>query len=364
MVRSVPKYSLVPGPTTVSPAVLNAFVENFASSDIEDDFWDDYKGLQTALQAILQTSNDIVIMSGEGMVVLWGAMKSVIQPGDKVVAVVNGLYGEGFAQIAQGLGATVERVEFSWDGAVENDKVIEAIQRVRPRLVTMVHCETPTGCLNDLTGIGSATTECDGLFLVDFVSSAGGADLNVDKEKIDLGLLGSQKVIGAPPALAFASVSDRAWKVIEHDVKYSGYDAFAPFKGMGIGKILPYTHNWHAIVATRIACEELLEEGIEAVQNRHTKVRDQCLQAGKDMGLKMYHATCPSPTVTAFYIPEGIEWGSFNAALRAKGVVVGGSYADLAGKIFRIGHMGRQASEELVNEAMDIIASTILELKA
>mmetsp|Transcript_21878 Transcript_21878/g.28316 ORF Transcript_21878/g.28316 Transcript_21878/m.28316 type:complete len:363 (-) Transcript_21878:1050-2138(-) len=355
-------YSLVPGPTSVSPAVLNVFVENFASTDIEDDFWDEYEALQKALQNILQTSNEVVIMSGEGMVVLWGAMKSVIKPGDHVVSVVNGLYGEGFAQIAQGLGATVERVEFPWDQAVDNNKVIETIQRVQPRLVTMVHCETPTGCLNELTDIGSVTTDYGGLFLVDFVSSAGGVKLNVDMEKIDLGLLGSQKVIGAPPALAFASVSDRAWNIIEN-VKYSGYDAFLPFRAMGRGKLLPYTHNWHAIAATLVACNELLEEGLDSVQTRHTAVRDVCLQAGKDIGLKVFHVDCPSPTVSAFYIPEGLTWDDFNGALRSRGVIVGGSYGNVEGKLFRIGHMGRQASLDMVKEAMTIIAEIISELK-
>ena len=361
--RCVPKYNLVPGPTSVSPSVLQAFVENFASSDIEDDFWDDYEGLQTALQTILKTQNEVIIMSGEGMVVLWGAMKSVIKPGDKVVSVVNGLYGEGFAQMAEGLGATVERVDFPWIGAVDNDKVIEVIQQQKPQLVTMVHCETPTGCLNSLAGIGDATTKCDGLFLVDFVSSAGGVELNVDEERIDLGLLGSQKVLGAPPALAFASVSNRAWKVIAN-TNYSGYDAFLPFQGMKQGQLLPYTHNWHAIVATRRTCQDLIDEGMDKVQNRHAQARDLCIDVGtKQLGLKLYNPVCPSPTVTAFCVPEGVTWDDFNDSLRTKGVIVSGSYGDLVGKIFRIGHMGRQASPDLVKDAMEKVAETLVELQ-
>uniref|UniRef100_A0A7S2UBE1 alanine--glyoxylate transaminase n=1 Tax=Attheya septentrionalis TaxID=420275 RepID=A0A7S2UBE1_9STRA len=363
--RHIPMYHLVPGPTKVSPLVLNAFVENLASSDTEDEFWDDYIGLQNALQKILHTSNDIAIMSGEGMVILWGAIKSVLRPGDKVVSVVNGLYGEGFAQMAEGMGATVHRVEFPWDGAVNNSEVIKVIKEVNPRLVTMVHCETPTGCLNDLSGVGPATTECGGLFLVDFVSSAGGVHLNVDAEQIDIGLLGSQKVISAPPALAFATVSPRAWDVISV-VKYSGYDAFLPFKdtGRGTGKLLPYTHNWHAIVATRIACEQLIGEGGEAVQERHMVARDVCLSSGKDMNLRLYNAESPSPTVTAFYVPDDIEWSVLDKALRVKGVVVGGSYGNLNGKVFRIGHMGTQASKELIQEAMSVLSETLAEIRS
>jgi aspartate aminotransferase-like enzyme len=365
--RCVPKYNLVPGPTTVSASVLQAFLENLGSSDLEenDDFWNDYQGLQRALQQILHTSNDIVIMSGEGMVVLWGALKSVLQPGDKVVAVVNGLYGAGFADMATGLGATVTRVEFGWDsGVVDNDKVIETIKQIKPKLVTMVHCETPTGCLNNLTGIGPATTEYGGLFLVDFVSSAGGVKLHVDDEHIDLGLLASQKVLGAPPALAFASISPRAWTVIEA-VQYAGYDALLPFQGMGRAgnKLLPYTHNWHAIAGTRIACQELLTEGLEKVQERHLAARDACIAHAMEMGLQLYNSDCPSPTVTAFYVPDDIEWSKLNASLRAKGMIVAGSYGDLRGKIFRIGHMGNQANKEMVNDAMGILEQTIKELR-
>jgi len=358
----MPKYHLVPGPTQVSEKVLNAFVENLASSDFEDEFWDDYEGLQKILQEILHTSNEIAIMSGEGMVILWGAMKSVLRPGDKVVSVVNGLYGEGFAAMAEGLGATVHRVEFPWTGKVDSAEVVRKIMTVRPSLVTMVHCETPTGCLNDLSGIGSATTGAGGLFLVDFVSSAGGVPLRVDEEHIDLGLLGTQKVIGAPPALAFATVSDRAWDVVEK-VKYAGYDALLPFRGMGQGKLLPYTHNWQAIAATRIACNELLDEGMELVEARHRIARYTCLSRGKNIGLKVYNPACPSPTVTCFYVPEDVEWAALDRALRAKGVIVGGCYGDLEGKAFRIGHMGLQASKPLVEEAMNLLRETLDELR-
>ena len=360
--RSAPKFNFVPGPTAVNPSILQAFTEDFASSDLEDEFWDDYQGLQNELQTILGTSDEIIIMSGEGMVVLWGAMKSVIKPGDKVISVVNGIYGDGFAQMATGLGAQVTTVDFPWNEAVDNAKVIEAIKNEKPRLVTMVHCETPTGCLNSLSGIGDATRNCGGLFLVDFVSSAGGTKLSVSEEKIDLGLLGSQKVLGVPPALAFAGVSDRAWKVVS-EVNYSGYDAFLPFKGMARGKLLPYTHNWHAIVATRRACQDLMNEGMAAVVKRHEKARDFCIAYGKKIGLNLFNGICPSPTVTAFYVPEGISWESFNKTLREKEVIVGGCYGSLAGKVFRVGHMGKQASVDLLQEAMNIVEETISALR-
>lgn len=358
----MPKYHLVPGPTKVADHVLRAFTENFGSSDTEDEFWDDYQRLQSALQEILQTSNDVVIMSGEGMAILWGAMKSVLRPGDGVVSVVNGLYGDGFAAIAEGLGAKVHRVEFPWTEAVDNGKVVEAIAAHRPQLVTMVHCETPTGCLNDLSGVGLATAACGGLFLVDFVSSGGGVKLAVDEENIDLGLLGSQKVLSAPPHLAFSSVSSRAWDVIS-SVAYNGYDALLPFRGAGRGKMLPYTHNWHGIAAAQLACNDLLQEGADSVQERHMVARDSCLACGKKMGLRLFNPNCPSPTVTAFYVPEDIDWKMLDSALRKKGMIVGGCYGDLAGRVFRIGHMGLQASRDLVMEAMEILALVLAELR-
>jgi len=288
------------------------------------------------------------------MVVLWGAIKSVLKPNDKVVSVCNGLYGDGFAEMAQMLGANVVKVEFPWTSRVDNDRVIEVIRTEQPKLVTMVHCETPTGCLNDLTGIGLATRENNGLFLVDFVSSGAGVELNVDEECIDLGLLGPQKVLSAPPALGFASVSERAWDVIS-TVSYVGYDAFGPFKGAKRGKLLPYTHNWHAIAATRRAVDDLIREGLPKVYARHVEARDACLARAAKMGLQRYHKDCPSPTVSAFWVPDGVDWKQLDGALREEGMAVGGCYCHLSEKVFRIGHMGNQASVEAVHAAMDVL---------
>ena len=164
------------------------------------------------------------------MLALWGALKSAVDTrhsnGErpKVLAVGGGIYGCGIGEMARSIGCDVEVFDFEFDcplDATHAKQVAERIAAVRPTLVTAVHCETPSGTLNVLDGIGAAAHEVGALFYVDFVSSAGGAPLNVDALDIDLGLLGSQKVLGCPPTLSIVTVSPLAWQRIEQ-VKYVG----------------------------------------------------------------------------------------------------------------------------------------------
>ena len=220
---------LVPGPVAIAPEVLAAYQRNYGSSDLESDFFELYQSCEAGLKQVLETENDIAILSGEGMLALWGALKSVLRPGDRVLAVASGVFGYGFAEMARQLGAEVEVVGFGYDEVADAERVRAAAHRFRPRLITMVHCETPSGTLNPLHEIGEICREVDALYYVDFVASAGGAPVMVDECHIDLGLLGSQKVLSLMPDLSMVSISERAWEAIE-EVKYVGYDALAPWK--------------------------------------------------------------------------------------------------------------------------------------
>src|SRR5205823_4505275 len=132
---------------------------------------------------------------GEGMLALWSALKSVLQPGNRVLAVATGLFGYGIGEMAAQIGMQVETVGFGYAGIADPQRVREAARRFRPHLITAVHCETPSGTLNPLAELGQISQEVDALFYVDFVASGGGTPVLVDEWQIDLGLLGSQKVL-------------------------------------------------------------------------------------------------------------------------------------------------------------------------
>lgn len=352
---------LVPGPVAIAPEVLAAYQLNYGSPDLEDDFFDLYRSCEAGLQKLLETKNSIAILSGEGMIALWGAMKSVIRPGDRVLAVASGVFGYGFADMARQLGAEVEVVGFGYDEVADVDQVREVALRFRPRLVTMVHCETPSGTLNPLAEIGAICREVDALYYVDFVASAGGARVDVDGCHIDLGLLGSQKALSLMPDLSMVSISERAWAAIDA-VQYVGYDALAPWKTAVENKYLPFTHNWPAMAGLQVALDLLFAEGIEASYQRHAEVAQYCRDRLRAMGVQLWakREEFAAPTVTAALVPDGWDWPSFDRALRAEGMVVGGNYGPLAGKVFRIGHMGTQANHALVARGLDVIEGVLL----
>ena len=200
----------------------------------------------------------------------------------------------------------------------------------------------------------------EALFYVDFVSSGGGVEVRVDDWHIDLGLLGSQKVLSLPPDLAMVTVSERAWSVVE-DIGYVGYSALAPWRKGVQDQHLPYTHNWHAMAGLHLATRMILHEGLTAVFRRHTEVAAYCRNRLREMGVELFpvkEEIC-SPTVTAAKVPAGWTWPDLDQALRQRGMVIGGSYGPLADKVFRIGHMGSQAKQELVEKGMNILEEVL-----
>ncbi|MEZ4674502.1 MAG: aminotransferase class V-fold PLP-dependent enzyme [Caldilineaceae bacterium] len=347
---------LVPGPVTIADAVRAAYQLDFGSSDLEEEFFALYSQCENGLQQLLDTKNQVTIQSGEGMLALWGALKSVLQPGDRVLAVATGLFGYGIGEMAAQLGAEVEVVGFGYDRIADPGQVRTAAERFRPKLITAVHCETPSGTLNPLQPLGDISQEVDALFYVDFVASAGGSPVNVDDCHIDLGLLGSQKVLSLMPDLAMVSVSERAWARIA-DVNYVGYDALLPWRNAIAERYMPYTHNWQALAGLQVSLQALLDEGLPQVYQRHSDVAAVCRQRLQAMGIQLWpadEAYC-APTVTAAHVPAGWEWPDLDQALRQGGMAVGGNYGPLAGKVFRVGHMGRQADQSLIHRGMDLL---------
>ncbi len=351
---------LVPGPVSVPPELRAVYQIDYGSADLEDEFLRLYQRCEAHLGKILSTRNRVVIKTGEGMIALWGALKSVLQPGDKVLSVANGVFGYGIGDMARQLGMEVEVVGFGYDEVPDPEQVREVAKRFGPRLVTAVHCETPSGTLAPLQVIGEVCQEVEALFYVDFVSSGGGVEVMVDDWYIDLGLLGSQKVLSLPPDLAMVTVSQGAWTAVEK-VGYVGYDALAPWKTVVNDGHFPYTHNWHGMAGLLMATRLILDEGLEVAFKRHADVAAYCRGRLQAMDIELYPVSeeiC-SPTVTAAKIPTGWSWEELDQELRARGLVVGGSYGVLQGEVFRIGHMGSQAKLELVERGLDVLEEVL-----
>jgi aspartate aminotransferase-like enzyme len=357
---------MVPGPVKAHPAVLEAYRVDYGSADLEKEYVELYTQTETNLKAILKTKNSVVIFLGEGMMALWGALKSCLVPGDRVLAIGTGVYGYGIGEMAAAVGAEVRTVGLPYNETLSDlSEVKKAIAGFKPKMITVVHCETPSGTLNPIDGLGRLKQAMGvPLLYVDAVSSIGGAPVLPDEWHIDLCLGGSQKCLSALPDTCFLSVSARAWEIVER-VNYVGYDAIKPFKTAVEKHYFPYTPGWQATAGLNAGAEAILKEGLEACFKRHTDVAAYCRKRLVEIGYTLFPApgAVQAPTVTAVNVPDGIAWSEFDQRLRRHGLVVGGSYGPIAGKVFRLGHMGTQADMGLVQQALGVLEKEFSNLK-
>jgi aspartate aminotransferase-like enzyme len=353
---------MVPGPVKVPQEVLDALCFDYGSGDLESEFLQLYNQTEASLQQILTTRNPVAIQTGEGMLALWGALKSCMRPGERLLALATGVFGYGVGDMARSIGVEVQTVGFGYDETLHDWARIEmAIAEFRPKMISVIHCETPSGTLNPLEELGRLKRQYGvPLLYADVVASLGGAPVLVDEWGIDLALGGTQKCLSAPPNMAFVAISPQAWEIIEQ-VDYHGYDALKPFRSAQADFYFPYTPYWQGMAALHAAAQLLLDEGLENSFRRHAQAAESCHEGLSSLGLELFpapKAIC-SPTVTAVKVPEKFTWPEFDRRLRQEGLVVGGSYGPLSGKVFRLGHMGSQADQGLVRQALEVIGRVI-----
>lgn len=353
---------MVPGPVKVAKEVLEAYQINYGSADMESEFLELYNRTEANLKTILSTQSQVVIQSGEGMLALWGALKSCLAAGDRVLSIATGVFGDGIGDMAASIGAEVHKISLPFNETISDlNPVQAAIEDFNPKMVTVVHCETPSGTLNPIAELGQIKKEHGvPLLYVDAVSSIGGAPVLTDEWHIDLCLGGSQKCLSSLPDMAFLSVSNAAWEIIDQ-VDYQGYSALKPFRTAQANHYFPCTPNWHGVAGLNAGAELILKEGLADSFSRHEKVAQVCRKQIEEMGLSLFPApdAIAAPTVTAVNVPQGITWSEFDAKLRAEGLVVAGSYGPMTDKVFRLGHMGTQADMDLVSRALDAIKKVL-----
>ncbi len=349
---------MVPGPVKVAREVLEAYQINYGSADMESEFLELYNRTEANLKTILSTQSQVVIQSGEGMLALWGALKSCLAAGDRVLSIATGVFGDGIGDMAASIGAEVHKISRPFNETISDLNLVQAaIEDFNPKMITVVHCETPSGTLNPIAELGQIKKELGvPLLYVDAVSSIGGAPVLTDEWHIDLCLGGSQKCLSSLPDMAFLSVSNAAWDIIDQ-VDYPGYSALKPFRTAQANHYFPCTPNWHGVAGLNAGAELILKEGLANSFSRHEKVAQYCRKQIQEMGLSLFPApdAIAAPTVTAVNVPQGITWSEFDAKLRAEGLVVAGSYGPMTDKVFRLGHMGTQADRDLISRALDAI---------
>lgn len=354
-----------PGPVSMHPAALEALRRDYGPPRSGTDYVELYRATCDHIRTFAGTDHEVALPTGEGMLGLWGALKCTLRPGDPVVTVGTGVFGDGFGDMAASLGCVVEKVSLPYDSTLTEealDRVDDAVRRLKPVVLTAVHCETPSGTLNPLDGLGRLKRDRGvPLFIVDAVASLGGAPVHADAWNVDILLGGSQKCFACPADMSVLAVSGAAWERMAA-VNYQGYEALLPFHGADEDPMrFPYTPNWSGVAALHAAAGALIQEGPARVFARHEAVAAMCRQGLADLGIPLWTApdAVNSPTVTAARIPAGFTWPEWRNALASRGLVVGGSLGPMNGKVFRLGHMGTQADPDRMAQALAVMKEVL-----
>jgi aspartate aminotransferase-like enzyme len=309
------------------------------------------------LQTLFQTKNDVLILTTSGTGAMEAAVVNTLSPGDRALVVSIGAFGDRFVDIAKTYGADVVRMDVEWGKAAEPaeiEKALAADPAIKAVLVT--HNETSTGVTNDLEAISRVVRGADKLLLVDAISSLGSIPLPVDEWGVDVALTGSQKGWKVPPALAMVSVSERAWKAAAEAKTPRFYFDFGKARDYLQQGQTPWTPAVSVFFALDVAVDMLIQEGLENIFARHRRIGAKVRQGVKSLGLKLLaDEKFASNTVTSIRVPDGVDGPSLNRIMREEhDTVLAGGQASLAGKIFRIGHLGL-VSEADIDATMDAL---------
>lgn len=358
-----PEILMTPGPTPVPPEVLLA-----QGSPIVyhrgPGFGDVLREVTEGLQWVFETTNDIVTFTSSGSGGMESAIVNCFSPGDRVLVVSVGNFGQRFRTIAEAFGLQVKLLEYEW-GQTAKAADVKAALEPDIKGVLIQHSETSTGVVNDIESVAKVVKDHPALFVVDSISGVGGAPLKVDAWGIDVAIGGSQKALMGSPGIAFIAVSKAAWAAHatarcprfywDWTAAKKSYDRKNPET--------PYTPAVHLYMGLAAAIRLLREEGLENAFARHAAL-SRAVKAGvKALGLELFgedpeRAVC----VTAVKAPDGIDGDDLTALIRAKyGIIFAPGQDKLKGKIFRIGHIGYLERSEIL-QALAVLELALGEL--
>jgi aspartate aminotransferase-like enzyme len=335
---------MLPGPTPVPQEVLQALARpmiNHRGPEFKSMLIEAAEGLKE----VFCTGQDVLILTGAGTGAMEAAVSNFVSPGDRVLVVSIGAFGDRFAQIAQRFGAQVEKLEFAWGTAADPAALADRIradvhQEIRAVFVT--HNETSTGVTNDIPALRAAVGDHPALFIVDAVSSLGAMPLETDNWNLDVVVAGSQKSFMIPPGLSFACVSSRAWDVAAKCTNARFYWDLGKAREMAAKGQTPFTPAIPQVAALVESLRMIRAEGLPDIFARHRKLREMTRQAVRALGLELLAADAVASTaVTSVLPPAGMEANVLRKMLLERfNVVVAGGQGKLDNKIFRIGHLG------------------------
>ncbi len=343
-----PEFTLATGPAGVYPRVLAALSQPITHY-YDPVFLERFRRTEAKVGQVFGTANEIILLQGEAVLGLEAAARSLVRPGMPVLNLVSGIYGQAMSLWLKSFGAQLHELGVAYDEAIDPHEVAAYLDaHPEIELLCVVHCETPSGTLNDCSRIGPVARARGVLTLVDCVASLGGMPFDPDGWQLDVCVGAPHKCLGAPPGMSLLALSPGAWAAIERN-PVAPRDSFLSLldwrdRWHGSGRF-PYTPSVSGVYGLEAACDVFLEEGRAAVLARHELAARACRAGATAMGLRLWPAreAIMAASVTAIAVPDGLDQAAVCDYVRARyDVLISGSEG--AGNLVRIGHMGPTAS--------------------
>ncbi len=354
-----------PGPSCV-PAEVYTALSRPTIGHLDPHFIDILDEIKVQLQTVMQTRNTLTIpMSGTGSSGMETCFVNLVEPGDRVLICINGVFGQRMEDLATRLGAEVETINFEWGTPVIPDVVRKKLEENEFTIVAVVHAETSTGVCNPVAEISEMLSGRKSLYLVDAVTSLGGMQVKTDEWKIDALYSGTQKCLSCPPGLAPISFSEKAVnKLMNRKTKVPNwYLDLTMIVNYWEGRKRAYHHTApvNMLYGLFQALGNILDEGLENVFTRHKNCHELLVSSLADLGIDMLvDPVCRLPMLNAVKIPEGADEAAIRSSLLEKyKIEIGPGLGPLAGKIWRIGVMGHTARPENIDRLISALQKVL-----
>ena len=357
---SVPSRLLLgPGPSNAHPEVLKAISLN-PIGHLDEAYLQLMSDVQKLLRYTWQCDNRMTLpMSGTGSAAMEASIANFIEEGERILIAKKGYFGERLVDLAKRYKAEVTVMDKEWGEAFCLEEIEYEIEKTKPAIFEIVHAETSSGVLQPLEGIGDICRRHNCLFLVDAVTSLGALELFVDDWKIDLAYSCSQKGLSCPPGLSPITINKRAEeKLISRKSKVPNWylDLSLLYKYWGSDRIYHHTAPVNMNFAIREGLRLIANEGLENIWNRHNTNANKLWKGLENLGMEMHvPIEYRLPTLTTVKIPPGVDGEAFRShLLKNFGIEIGNGLGELSGKVWRIGLMGFNSSEENVDRLLNL----------
>ncbi len=356
---------MTPGPVPIHPRVYEAMNRVICHHRTEN-FRKIFMECIELSKYVMQTENDVFILTGSGTAAMEAAIANVVEPGDDVICFINGKFSERWFEICQAFGAKCHTYSVDWGKAITPDIVKKAVdEHPEASIATICHNETSTGVLNPLPEIAKICRENDLIIIVDGITSVGGDYVFPDKWGVNVLVTGSQKCLGCPPGLSLIMVDELAWEKIKKrkSHKFSYYVDLERYKkSLEKNRETPYTPAITLLFGLKESLTMIKEEGLEQRVKRHRLCGKALREGVKALGFQLFEdENYASNTLTAVSYPEGVTDSQFRGLMEKHGVLVAGGQAHLKGKIFRVAHMNIIGEREILTTLaiMELVLSEI-----